>query len=132
MFTFEDLLSMQYTFFTPFYKNNHKLGRISYISDKPYFTVLSKDGKNMELISNNTGHVWQLIYEYDTYTLMHKHEKDQEYHFQTIIGNFYDVVLYIVGHDEYQMRNRNTVSVDEEKKSDSYFWRLISQYGVTA
>ena len=132
MFTFDDLLSMELTTFMPFYKSNRKLGMIEYDPDTPYFTVISKDGKNMELCSNNTGHCWQLIYECNTYTLMHKHEKNQEYHFQTIIGSFYDVVLYIVGHDEYQMRNRNTVSVDEEKKSHSYFWRLIDEYGVTA
>ena len=62
----------------------------------------------------------------------HKHDQKDNYHFQTIIGNLYDTILYIVGHDEYQMRNRNTVSVEEEKRSNSYFWKLIDIYGLTA
>ncbi|MDC7279384.1 hypothetical protein NXH64_07685 [Butyrivibrio fibrisolvens] len=54
------------------------------------------------------------------------------YHYQTCIASLYDVVLYIVGHDEYQMRNRHNVSVEEEKRSGSYFWKLIDIYGLTA
>ena len=102
------------------------------LPEEPYFTILSQDGRNIEIKSNNTGHCWNLIYEENTYTLMHKHDQKDNYHFQTIIGNLYDTILYIVGHDEYQMRNRNTVSVEEEKRSNSYFWKLIDIYGLTA
>lgn len=83
-------------------------------------------------MSNNTGHCWNLIYEKDCYTIMHKHELSDPYHYQTCIGSLYDVVLYIVGHDEYQMRNRHNVSVEEEKRSGSYCWKLIDIYGLTA
>ena len=132
MFTFSDLASMQMTVFVPYNQYNKKAGRINYIPEEPYFTILSKEGNNIEIKSNNTGHCWTLIYEENTYTLMHKHNLNDKYHFQTIIGTLYDTVLYIVGHDEYQMRNRNTVSVEEEKRSNSYFWRLIDIYGLTA
>lgn len=66
------------------------------------------------------------------HTFYHKHHIEEEYHYQTDLGTLYDTILYIVGHDEYQMRNRNTISVDEEKRSDSYFWRLIETYGIVA
>ena len=132
MFTFADLSSMQMTIFVPYNQHNKKSGNITYRPEEPYFTILSQDGRNIEIKSNNTGHCWNLIYEENTYTLMHKHDQKDNYHFQTIIGNLYDTILYIVGHDEYQMRNRNTVSVEEEKRSNSYFWKLIDIYGLTA
>ncbi len=132
MFTFKDLQAMQYTFFIPYSEHNLKSGKINYDSSKRYFTVLSKNGKNIELQSNNTGHCWKLVYEACGYTVYHKHSQTEQYHYQTGFGNLYDTILDIVGHDEYQMRNRNMVSVDEEKRSDSYFWRLIDTYGVTA
>ena len=132
MFTFEDLQAMQYTYFVPYSKHNLKSGRINYDPMQQYFTVLSKEGKSMELQSNNTGHCWKLVYEYGGYTFYHKHHIEEEYHYQTDLGTLYDTILYIVGHDEYQMRNRNTISVDEEKRSNSYFWRLIDTYGIVA
>ena len=132
MFTFKDLVSMQYTFFTPYSKHNLKLGKINYDPDRQYFTVLSEEGKSIEIQSNNTGHCWNLVYENNGYSMYHKHHIEEEYHYQTDLGNLYDTILYIVGHDEYQMRNRNTISVDEEKRSNSYFWKLIDIYGLTA
>ncbi len=123
---------MQYTFFMPYSKSNAKLGKINYDNDKQYFTVLSQNGKSIELQSNNTGHCWNLVYEEGGYTLYHKHHIEENYHYQTGFGSLYDTILDIVSHDEYQMRNRNMVSVDEEKRSGSYFWRLINTYGVVA
>ncbi|MCU6732193.1 hypothetical protein [Diplocloster agilis] len=132
MFTFDDLKSMELTGFAPFSPTNKFRGKIVYFPEKEYFTILNRAGKNIEVMSNNTGHCWNLIYEKDCYTIMHKHELSDPYHYQTCIGSLYDVVLYIVGHDEYQMRNRHNVSVEEEKRSGSYFWKLIDIYGLTA
>lgn len=132
MFTFDDLKSMELTGFAPFSPTNKFRGKIVYFPEKEYFTILNRAGKNIEVMSNNTGHCWNLIYEKDCYTIMHKHELSDPYHYQTCIGSLYDVVLYIVGHDEYQMRNRHNVSAEEEKRSGSYFWKLIDIYGLTA
>lgn len=40
------------------------------------------------------------------------------------------LVLYIVGHDEYQMRGRKTISREEEIRRGSYFYTLINIYGL--
>ena len=132
MFTFDDLKSMELTKFAPYSPTNKIRGKIIYYPEKEYFSILHEKGKNIEIISNNTGHCWNLIYENGCYTIMHKHELSDPYHYQTCIGSLYDVVLYIVGHDEYQMRNRHNISVEEEKRSGSYFWKLIDIYGLTA
>ena len=132
MFTFDDLKSMELTNFAPYSPTCMTRGKIVYFPEKEYFTILSSAGKNIEIMSNNTGHCWNLMYEKNCYTIMHKHELNDPYHYQTCIGSLYDVVLYIVGHDEYQMRNRHNVSVEEEKRSSSYFWKLIDIYGLTA
>ncbi len=98
-----------------------------------YFDVLSSDAEgNWELQSKNTGHCWKLLYENHGYCMYHKHHIEDDYHYQTDVGNIYDVVLYIVGHDEYQMRGRKTISREEEIRRGSYFFKLIDIYGLTA
>lgn len=97
-----------------------------------YFGILCATKKKYELNSLNTGHYWMLVLEQNTYTMYHKHHKEDEYHFQTILGNLYDCILYIVSHDEYLMRGRKVISVSEEKRRGSLFWKLIDIYGVTA
>ena len=124
MFTFKDLQTMQYTYFD--------LGKINYDNSQQYFSVLSKDGNNMELQSNNTCHCWRLVFDGYGYSIYHKHNIADNYHYQTDCGSLYDCVLYIVGHDEYQMRKRKNISVAAEKKSGSYFWRLIDTFGLMA
>ena len=111
MFTFDDLKSMELTGFAPFSPTNKIRGKIVYFPEKEYFTILNRAGKNIEVMSNNTGHCWNLIYEKDCYTIMHKHELSDPYHYQTCIGSLYDVVLYIVGHDEYQMRKNEVAPI---------------------
>ena len=98
-----------------------------------YFDVLSSDAEgNWELQSKNTGHCWKLLYENHGYCMYHKHHIEDDYHYQTDVGNIYDVVLYIVGHEEYQMRGRKTISREEEIRRGSYFFKLIDIYGLTA
>lgn len=97
-----------------------------------YFGILCATKKKYELNSLNTGHYWKLIWEKNSFTIMHKHHEKDDYHFQTILGNLYDCVLYIVSHDEYQLRGRKVISVSEEKRRGSLFWKLIDIYGVTA
>lgn len=96
-----------------------------------YFNVLSstKEG-DWELQSKNTGHCWKLVYDHNGYSMYHKHHIEDPYHYQTDVGNVFDVVLYIVGHDEYQMRGRRTISREEEKRQGSYFFTLIDIYGL--
>lgn len=97
-----------------------------------YFDVLScKDG-DWELQSKNTGHCWKLDHDNDGYFLYHKHHLEDVYHYQTAIGNIYDVVLYIVGHDEYQLRGRKNISRSEEIRRGSLFFTLIDTFGITA
>ena len=124
MFTFKDLQTMQYTYFD--------LGKINYDTSQHYFSVLSKNGNNLELQSNNTCHCWRLVFDGYGYSIYHKHNIADNYHYQTDCGSLYDCVLYIVSHDEYQMRKRKNIGVAAEKKSGSYFWRLIDIYGVVA
>ena len=62
--------------------------------------------------------------------MYHKHTQEDQYHYQTDVGNIYDVVLYIVGHDEFQLRGRKTISRKEELKRGSYFFKLIDIYGL--
>lgn len=97
-----------------------------------YFTIFSSKQTFYELMSNNTGHCWQLIKEKGTFFIMHKHHIEDKYHYQTALGTLYDCVLYIVSHDEYQLRGRKTITVDEEKRRGSLFWKLIDTYGLTA
>lgn len=98
-----------------------------------WFTVIAARPEDFyELKSSNTGHYWQLIWSKDTYIMMHKHHEEDEYHYQTCIGTLFDCVLYIVSHDEYQMRGRKTISIEEERRRGSYFFELIEQYGATA
>lgn len=96
-----------------------------------YFSVLSKSRKgDWELQSKNTGHCWKLIYDKNGYYMYHKHHQQDPYHYQTDVGNIYDVVLYIVGHDEFQLRGRKNISRKEELKRGSYFFKLIDIYGL--
>ncbi len=98
-----------------------------------YFNVLSQDEEgNWELQSKNTEHCWKLVYEHRGYSMYHKHHIEDNYHYQTDIGNIYDVVLYIVSHDEYQLRGRKTISRERERRMGSYFFMLIDKYGITA
>ena len=98
-----------------------------------WFSVLNNDPMELELMSVPTGHFWKLLKGKDGYfTMKHKHHKEDKYHYQTSVGSLYDAVLYIVGHDEYQLRGRKTISVSEEKKRGSYFFKLIDTYGFTA
>ena len=96
-----------------------------------YFNVLCNDESgNWELQSKNTEHCWKLDYDGYGYSMLHKHHIEDKYHYQTDIGCIYDVVLYIVSHDEFQLRGRRNISVDEEKRRGSLFWKLIDIYGV--
>lgn len=98
-----------------------------------YFNVLFNDEfGSWELQSKNTEHCWRLDFDGYGYTMFHKHHIEDEYHYQTDIGCIYDVVLYIVNHDEYQLRGRKHISVEEEKRRGSLFWKLIDIYGVVA
>lgn len=98
-----------------------------------WFDVLNDDPSQLELISVPTGHFWKLIKGNDGYyTMKHKHNAEDKYHFQTSVGNIYDAVLYIVSHDEYQLRGRKPIAVSEEKKCGSYFFKLIDTYGFSA
>ena len=98
-----------------------------------YFNILDIGATgNWELQSKNTGHCWKLEYEDNGYSMYHKHHIEDDYHYQTDIGNIYDVVLYIVSHDEYQMRGRRTISREEELRRGSLFFKLIEKYGVVA
>ncbi len=98
-----------------------------------WFDVLCNTTMQFELMSVPTGHFWKLIRERDGYfSLMHKHHKEDRYHYQTSVGTLYDAVLYIVSHDEYQLRGRKTISVSEERKRGSYFFKLIDTHGFTA
>ncbi len=96
-----------------------------------YFGVLCATSKKYELNSLNTGHYWRLVLEGGAYTMYHKHHEEDEYHFQTILGNLYDCILYIVSHDEYQMQGRKVITVSEEKRRGSLFWKLIDKYGTS-
>ena len=98
-----------------------------------YFTVISsnKNG-DWELQSNNTGHCWKLIYDNGAYYLYHKHHVEDEYHYQTAVGSLYDFVLYVVEHDEYQLRGRKIISRIEELRRNSYFFTLLDLYGYNA
>ncbi len=98
-----------------------------------YFNVLEEmDDGSWALQSKNTGHCWQLIYENHGYSMYHKHHIEDKYHYQTDVGTLYDSVLYIVSHDEYQLRGRRTISRDEELRRGSYFFTLIDIFGLTA
>ena len=55
MFTFDDLKSMELTGFAPFSPTNKFRGKIVYFPEKEYFTILNRAGKNIEVMSNNTG-----------------------------------------------------------------------------
>ncbi len=92
-----------------------------------YFNVLSStDSGDWELQSKNTGHCWKLISDHSGYSMYHRHHIEDDYHYQTDIGNIFDVVLYIVGHDEYQMRGRKTITRSKELRMGSYFFTLIN------
>ena len=98
-----------------------------------YFNVFEEmDDGSWELQSKNTGHCWKLIYENHGYCIYHKHHIEDEYHYQTDVGNLYDSVLYIVSHDEYQLRGRRTISREEELRHGSFFFTLIDIFGLTA
>lgn len=90
-----------------------------------YFNVLFQDeAGNWELQSKNTEHCWKLVYDNRGYSIYHKHHIGDNYHYQT------DVVLYIVSHDEYQIRGRRTITRDEELRQGSYFLKLLDLYGL--
>ena len=96
-----------------------------------YFSVLSStESGDWELQSKNTEHCWKLVYDNNGYSMYHKHHIEDPYHYQTDVGNIFDVVLYIVGHDEYQMRGRRNISRQEELRRGSYFFTLIDIYGL--
>lgn len=98
-----------------------------------YFNVLSSDDKgNLELQSRNTGHCWMLVHDGHGYSMYHKHLITDNYHYQTEVGNIYDFVLYVVSHDEYQLRGRRSISRERERKNGSLFFALIDRYGVMA
>ncbi len=90
----------------------------------------SSDTGDWELQSKNTKHCWNLLYDHNGYSMYHKHHVEDKYHYQTDIGNIFDVLLYIVSHDEDQMRGRKTISRVEEFKRGSYFFTLIDIYGL--
>ncbi len=96
-----------------------------------YFSVLSKSASgDWELQSKNTAHCWKLVHDNNGYSIFHKHHIEDPYHYQTDAGNIFDVVLYIVGHDEFQMRGRTTISREEELQGGSYFFTLLDIYGL--
>ena len=96
-----------------------------------YFNVLSeRENGSWELQSKNTQHCWKLIYDNHGYSMYHKHHIEDEYHYQTDTGSLFDTVLYIVGHDEYQMRGRKTITREQELRHGSYFFTLIDIYGL--
>ena len=96
-----------------------------------YFNVLSSTEKgDWELQSKNTEHCWKLIHDHEGYSMYHKHHLEDQYHYQSEMGNIFDSVLYIVGHDEYQMRGRKNISREEEIGQGSYFFTLINTYGL--
>ena len=97
-----------------------------------YFTILAATPALYELKSNNTGHFWKLIKMGNVYRMMHKHNEKDKYHYQTDTGNLYDSILYIVSHDEFQLRGRKHISFEHEKKHESLFWKLIENYGLYA
>ncbi len=96
-----------------------------------YFNVLfhDEDG-NWELQSKNTEHCWKLVYDNRGYSMYYKHHVEDNYHYQTGVGNIVYVVLYIVSHDEYQIRGRRTITRDEELRQGSYFFKLLDLYGL--
>ncbi len=93
-----------------------------------YFEVLFTCDDITLLRSINTGDRWMLMNKRYYYELRHSHQ-DGEYHAQTEVGTLYDAVLYIVSHDEYQLRNRRTISRIEEIARGSYFYDLVETYG---
>ena len=96
-----------------------------------YFNVLSSTNKgDWELQSKNTKHCWKLVKDHNSYFMYHKHNIEDKYHYQSNVGNIFDSVLYIVEHDEYQMRGRTNISRDEEIRRGSYFFTLIDTYGL--
>ena len=96
-----------------------------------YFSVLSTtESGDWELQSKNTRHCWKLVYDNRGYSLYHKHHIEDSYHYQTDVGNIFDVVLYIVGHDEFQMRGRKNISRHDELRKGSYFFTLINIFGL--
>ena len=98
-----------------------------------YFNVISEDMYgNWILQSKNTEHCWKIDYDGVGYDLYHKHRIEDDFHYQTGIGTLYDVVLYIVSHDEYQMRGRKVISREEEMRRGSLFFKLIDIYGLSA
>lgn len=96
-----------------------------------YFNIISSNSAgDWEIQSKNTGHCWKLIYDNNGYSMYHKHHIEDKYHYQTDCGKIFDVVLYIVGHDAYQLRGRKNISREEELRRGSYFFTLIDIYGL--
>lgn len=93
-----------------------------------YFDVLFTCDDLTLIQSINTGDRWMLKNEGYYYTIRHSHGKG-DYHYQTEVGNLLDAVLYIVFHDEFQMRNRRLTNKTEERASGALFFELVEMYG---
>lgn len=93
-----------------------------------YFDVLFTCDDITLIKSINTGDRWMLRNEGYYYTIRHSHGKGN-YHHQTEVGTLFDAVLYIVSHDEFQMRNRRPFTKTEERSTGTFFFELVEMYG---
>ena len=71
-----------------------------------WFMVTNKTKRSIEIKSIPTGHYWRLIKRNGYYDMTHRHSKEDNEHSQTSCQTLYDCILYIIGHDEFQMRGR--------------------------
>ena len=96
----------------------------------PYFNILSSDKNNYEIQSKNTKQYWKITQKNSSnYTLLHKHHKNDEYHFQCAFVTLYDIVLEIVCHDDYQLHKKRGHGTPLYAET-SYFDTLIKTYGL--
>ena len=94
-----------------------------------YFCFLSTDGiTQFEVMSKNTEHCWNVVWNDGFFNLYHKHDINDDYHLHGQFNELFDCILEIVDHDEWKLNIWRHKHVGKWKQPKTYFDELIEKY----
>ncbi len=94
-----------------------------------YFCFLSTDGlTQFEVMSKNTTHCWNVVWDDGYYKLFHAHKLEDGYHLHGQFVELFDCVLEIVEHDEWKIGLWRHNRIGKRKQPRTYFDELIETY----